>query len=103
MMNIKDLNNYVLFVFIDETNDRMTSTTDIEALKNFTPNETFKIGDKIKMFNVEMVIKDIQISNVKEITQDNFKYGWSAEGIVPQGNVKDALFKVTITIAEPLN
>jgi hypothetical protein len=103
IMNIKDLNNYVLFVFKDETNDRIASTTDIEALKEFTSSESFKIGQTIKMFDEDMIIKDIQLSNVTDKVYNNYKFGWSAEGIEPQGTIKDSLFRVTITIEEPLS
>ena len=99
-MDIKNLNNYVLFVFKDETNDRIASTTDIEALKEFTSSESFKIGQTIKMFDEEMTIKDIQISNVTDRIFNSYKTGWSAEDISPQGTVKDSLFRVTITIEE---
>ena len=102
-MNIKDLNNYVLFVFNDEINDRIASTTDIEALKEFTDAESFKIGETIKMFGDDMLIKDIQLSNITDKVYNNYKFGWSAEGIEPQGTIKDSLFRVTITIEEPLN
>ena len=102
-MDIKNLNNYALFVFKDETNDRIASTTDVEALKEFTSSESFKIGQTIKMFDEEMTIKDIQISNVTDRIFNTYKTGWSAEGISPQGTVKDSLFRVTITIEEPLS
>ena len=102
-MDIKNLNNYVLFVFKDETNDRIASTTDIEALKEFTSAESFQIGKTIKMFDEDMIIKDIQISNLTDKVYNNYKFGWSAEGIEPQGIVKDSLFRVTIIIEEPLS
>lgn len=102
-MDIKNLTNYVLFVFKDETNGRIASTIDVEALKEFTPSESFKIGQTIKMFNEYMLIKDIQLSNVTDKVYSNYKFGWSAEGIEPQGTVKDSLFRVTITIEEPLS
>ena len=102
-MDIKNLNNYVLFVFKDETNDRIASTTDVEALKEFTLSESFKIGQTIKMFDEDMIIKDIQLSNVTDKAYNNYKFGWSTEGIEPQGTVKDSLFRVTITIEEPLS
>ena len=102
-MNIKDLNNYILFVFKDETNNRIASTTDVEALKDFTTSESFKIGQTIKMFDEDMIIKDVQLSNVTDKVYNNYKFGWSAEGIEPQGNIKDSLFRVTITIEEPLS
>ena len=64
-MDIKSLNNYVLFVFKYEANERTASTTDIEALKEFTSTETFQIGKTIKMFDEDMIIKDIQLSQFR--------------------------------------
>ena len=102
-MDIKNKNNYVLFVYKDETKERIASTTDIEALKEFTSAETFHIGKTIKMFGEDMIIKDIQLSNVTDKVYNNYKFGWSAEGIEPQGTVKDSLLRVTIFIEEPLS
>ncbi len=50
-----------------------------------------------------MIIKDIQLSNITDKVYNNYKFGWSSEGIEPQGTVKDSLFRITITIEEPLS
>lgn len=107
-MNIKDLNYYVLFVFKDETNDRTFSTTDVEFLKKYTSSDSFKVGDKIIIFEDEeieeiMIIKNIEISKVSEKTSSNYNYGWSKEGIILQGEKKEALLQITITVEEPLD
>ena len=60
-MKIKNLNNYVLFVFNDEQNNRITSTSDVEILKKYSPSETFTTGQNINIFEEDMVINDIKI------------------------------------------
>ncbi|MDO5637875.1 MAG: hypothetical protein Q4G18_11590 [Myroides sp.] len=97
-MEILNLDYYILFVFKDITNDEIFSTTDIKVLKDATTSEGFKIGDKIKIFESVLTIIDIQISNIKETLYDGFKYGWSDEGVTPQGDLKKALLRITITL-----
>lgn len=102
-MDIKDLNYYVLFVFKDETNDRTFSTTDINALKDSTSSEQFKIGEIITIHGEELRIKNIEISQVSEKTSSNYNYGWSKEGIILKGEQKEALLQITIIVEEPLD
>jgi|GEM_PF-6995598 len=101
-MDISNLDYYILFVFKDETNDRIFSTTDVKRLKESTTSENFKLGDKVKIFDDLLTVTDIQISNVKNTLYDGFKYGWSDEGIVPQGEIKKALLRITIIVEEQL-
>lgn len=103
MTEIKDLNNYVLFVFKDRTNDNIVSTTDIEFLKRYTSSESFVIGDSITFLENEYIIKDVAISKIKTLLNNDHSHGWSAENIEPQGKVKDVLFRVTVSIEEQLD
>lgn len=101
-MNIADLDYYTLFVFKDLTNDRITSTTDIDVLKMFTKSEEFTIGKEITLLDAPYTIKNISLSKVGSSVNSDHKFGWSKEGIEPQGNVKDIFFRVTISLEESL-
>jgi len=101
-MNISDLDYYVLFVIKDVTNDRIFSTTDIKALKSCTPTKDFKIGKTVEFNNESYIVKDVSLSKIGDTLNNDHEYGFSLEGVDPQGDKKDILFRVTITLEEPL-
>ncbi len=101
-MNISDLDYYVLFVIKDVTNDRIFSTTDIKALKSCTGAKDFEIGKNVEFNNEPYIVKDVSLSKVGDTLNNDHDYGWSAEGVNPEGDRKDVLFRVTILLEEPL-
>jgi hypothetical protein len=100
-MNIKDLNYYVKFVFNIENSESNFVTSDIVALKEFTPSTAFKIGDVIETADLKVKIKDISIKQVDETVRTN-KYGVNLKGgeSAMQGELKDSVITINILVEQ---
>jgi hypothetical protein len=102
-MLVKDLNNYVKFVFnmVDAEDNFVTS--DITALKGFTEATSFKIGDIVETGGIKVKIKDISLKQVDETVRTN-KYGINLKGGEGEmiGDLKDSILTINI-LAEQLS
>jgi hypothetical protein len=101
-MLVKDLNNYVKFVFNIEGKEEGFVTSDIVALKDFTESSTFNIGDIIETGGVQVKITNIQLKQVDKNIRSN-KYGFNSEESSMQGELKDSLVTAIITVSEQLS
>ncbi|MBC7524543.1 MAG: hypothetical protein H7239_08920 [Flavobacterium sp.] len=100
-MLVKDLNYYVKFVFNIENSEENFATSDIIALKEFTQNSSFKIGDIIETANLKVKIKDISLKQVDETVRSN-QYGINLKGKEGdmQGDLKDSLLTINILVEQ---
>ena len=98
-MDISNLDYYVKFVFILEGKDLDFPTSDIKVLKEVIPNSEFKIGQEISFNDEAYVIKDIYVKDVNETTRSN-DIGWSASESQMQGDKKESLVTIVITVEE---
>ena len=100
-MLVKDLDNYVKFVFNVENSENNFVTSDVSALKEFTQTDSFKIGDIIETSGLKVKIKDISLKQVNETVRSN-KYGVNlkgGEGFM-QGVLKDSLLTINIIVEQ---
>lgn len=100
-MLVKDLNNYVKFVFnIEDAEDNFV-TSDIVALKDFTEANSFKIGDVLETGGLKVKIKDISLKQVEETIRSN-KFGVNLKGGEGdmQGELKDSLLTINILVEQ---
>lgn len=101
-MLVKDLSNYVKFVFVLKSQAEDFVTSDVEKLKWFTKAPSFKIGDIIEAGGVNVKISDIELKQVDDTVRSN-KYGFSATESSMQGELKDSVITVVITVEEQLD
>ena len=103
MNPISNLPYYVLFVFKDLKGDVVYSTTDIKTLKTFTISDNFSVGNQITFLDEIYKITEVSVSNVGGTLFNNYKFGWSNEGVIPAGEVKDSMLRLTIFIEKQLS
>ena len=100
MQSISSLPYYVLFVFKDIQNDIVYSTTDINTLKEFTQSESLIIGNSISFLDGDYTIKDVSLLKIGTTLNNDYKYGFTTKGVIPEGTVKDSLFRVDVIIEQ---
>ena len=100
-MLIKDLSNYVKFVFDMKNSEDGFTTSDITVLKEFMQESSLKIGDIVNTGGTKVKIVDISLKHIDENVRSN-KYGFNLEESSMQGKLKDSVITIHI-IVEPLD
>ena len=72
-------------------------------MKECTTTESFKPGETITFNGQDFIVKEVSLSKLGDKLNNDHKYGYSKEGVVPQGDVKDILFRVRILLEEKIS
>ena len=98
-MLVKDLNNYVKFVFDMKDSEDGFVTSDITALKEFIKENSLKIGDIVETDGIKVKITDIQLKHIDENVRSN-KYGFNLEESAMQGELKYSVITIVVIVEQ---